>query len=224
MSRSASRWRVPAAAVGAILLHAAFAAWLVLSARAPPSDAARPDVEVSLSPSPATQPAPVEALSAPPRLRADASRTALRPQAATTAPRPARSASPAGVASRSPQPSPGAAEVPAPRTDSFDADAAARRAIAALFACHPEDGGPPDEASRKRCDSTRLAQAHALPHIDGVPAEKRAAYDLQAAADERRRLRMEGPMYDPVVRCTGAGSNFGTGCLPPDAIIHIRSH
>ena len=216
------------AIAAAVLLHAGFVAWLVASAHLAPSAASRPDVEVELAPPPADlPPAVVRAQPRAPAVAAVATRPARptrRPQAPRTDAAPTRPAEASPSVSASTAATPSAETTPArPRTDDgFDADAAARRAIAALFACHSADGAPLDEASRRRCEASRRAQASALPHIADIPPEKRAAYDLQAEADARRRARLEGPLYEPVVRCSGVGSNFGLGCLPPDASHRFR--
>lgn len=229
MSRAARRGRTLAAAGVAALVHAGFVAWLVASAHFAPSAASRPDVEVELAPAPADPPPAV--VRAQPRAPAVAA-VAMRParptrrlQAPGTDAAPARrpeEASPPGAASTATEPPTQTTPARSHADDGFDADAAARRAIAALFACHSVDGAPLDEASRRRCEGSHRTQAAALPHIADIPADKRAAYDMQAEADARRRARLEGPLYEPVVRCSGAGSNFGLGCLPPDASHRFR--
>lgn len=58
--------------------------------------------------------------------------------------------------------------------------------------------------------------------VDPVPSDKREAYDVEAAANARRRAAKEGALAAPVVPCDGPGSNLGGGCLPEEAHTHIR--
>lgn len=59
-----------------------------------------------------------------------------------------------------------------------------------------------------------------------IPDDKRGAYAVEAAANERRRRRYDPdvPMGAPIVACSGAGSNFGLGCVPDTSMITVARH
>ena len=123
------------------------------------------------------------------------------------------------------------------------ATAAARPAVAPSFRLPPGYGRQPDEAAggglrgvlratvgcahedyvhltpaeRERCLGAFARDAGRGLAVDAVPADKRAAYDVEAAANARRRAQREGPLATPVIPCDGPGSNLGGGCLPPEA-------
>lgn len=155
----------------------------------------------------------------PPALHA---RTAPPPRtrpAAPAAPRPGGGAA-AGAAGTSPKP---AGRAPGPQaTDGGDAEGAARALVRTTVGCDHETWLRLSPAERERCDVPFVEGLRSGLHIDPLPADKRADFDRQAAADSRRRTLREGPLYNPAPACTGAGSNFGTGCLAEDAVGHLR--
>lgn len=156
------------------------------------------------APPPATEPLTVELLR-PPRTLATASSSPpprrqagpaqeRRPSPATVSrsaetARPATATSGAGRASEA---APGAAD-----GAGSGSDGDTLRALAALFAYHG-GGGDLDPASLARCEAGRLQASREAPHVDAVPAEKRAYYDAVAAAHEDERgFRPVGAYFDP---------------------------
>jgi hypothetical protein len=138
-----------------------------------------------------------------------------------------------------PAPLPPAAPAPSPPA----ATAAARPVVAPSFRLPPGYGRQPDEAAggglrgvlratvgcahedyvrltpaeREHCLGAFARDAGRGLAVDAVPADKRAAYDVEAAANARRRAQREGAVASPVIPCDGPGSNLGGGCLPPEA-------
>lgn len=109
-----------------------------------------------------------------------------------------------------------------PRADGGDAQGAARALVRNTVGCDHETWLRLSPAERERCNSPFLEGMRSGLHIDALPADKRADFDRQAAADSRKRAYQEGPVYNPVTACAGAGSNYGTGCLADDAVKHLR--
>lgn len=73
-------------------------------------------------------------------------------------------------------------------------------------------------AERARCDAGFAAARNAPPIPP--PDDRLAEFARGREANERKRARREGPLYQPVTACSpgSAGSNFGLGCLAPDAV------
>lgn len=89
-------------------------------------------------------------------------------------------------------------------------------AVRAAIGCSHEEFLRLNAAERAACERKMAQTPPVGAYVDPIPPLKRGAYDRQAAADARRRDH-EGPMRDMFVPCEGVGSNFGIGCLPPDA-------
>lgn len=216
----------------------ALLAWTTPALRLPTTTAA-PDMTVRLipilpldiqrrpSPSAAASPAAAPAAASAPRTARrspappppkplPAPTPIARPAPPAPAPRPTPLPGPAAPALR-PGPSTGKAPAPAPGPDpNGDVHGAVRAAIG----CSHEDFLKLTPAERAACDR-KLAEAKPRgAYVDPIPPLKRGAFDRQAAADARRRDH-EGVMPNPIVACEGLGSNFGTGCLPPEAIHHF---
>ena len=179
------------------------------------------------APPPATEPLTVELLR-PPRTVATASSSSppprrqagpaqeRRPSPATVS-RSAETARPATATSgpgRASDAAPGAAD-----GAGSGSDGDALRALAALFACHG-GGGDLDPASRARCEAGRLRASREAPHVDAMPAEKRAYYDaVSAAHEDERAFRPVGAYFDPRdnrgpsgARSRGVDAGFGYRC------------
>ena len=92
-----------------------------------------------------------------------------------------------------------------------------RGVLRATVGCEHDDFARLSPAERDHCLTTFARDAGRGPSVDAVPAEKRSAYDVEAAANARRRAQREGSIASPVTACDGAGSNLGGGCLPPEA-------
>ena len=92
-----------------------------------------------------------------------------------------------------------------------------RGVLRATVGCAHEDYVHLTPAERERCLGAFARDAGRGLAVDAVPADKRAAYDVEAAANARRRAQREGPLATPVIPCDGPGSNLGGGCLPPEA-------
>ena len=196
------------------------------------------DVTVELSPRTPQAPSPIAApasapshaaraqpVVSPSERRRDAPLPARLPRpspAAPSAPAPpvsrppssqAGSAGPAGPGPPSPNPGPS----PQERTGGDP-----RGAVRAAIGCSHEDFLRLNAVERDACQRKLADQPRgAGPKLDLIDPLKRAGYDRQAAADARRRGH-DGPMSAPVVACSGPGSNFGTGCLPPEAMHSTR--
>ncbi len=80
------------------------------------------------------------------------------------------------------------------------------------------------KAEQERCAQRFGDAARKATPFSGLDPLKRGRFDDQAAADEKKRQRRDGTMPDLVVPCTGAGSNFGTGCLPDASLMHMKPH
>lgn len=97
-----------------------------------------------------------------------------------------------------------------------------RGAVRAAIGCSHEDFLRLSAAERDACQRRMAEQPRIIgPKLDLIDPLKRKAYDQQAAADARRRDH-EGPMSAPVIPCSGVGSNFGVGCVPPEAMHSAR--
>jgi hypothetical protein len=92
-----------------------------------------------------------------------------------------------------------------------------RGVLRATVGCAHEDYVHLTPAEREHCLGAFARDAGRGLAVDAVPADKRAAYDVEAAANARRRAQREGPLATPVIPCDGPGSNLGGGCLPPEA-------
>ncbi len=92
-----------------------------------------------------------------------------------------------------------------------------RGVLRATVGCAHEDYVRLTAAEREHCLGAFARDAGRSMAVDAVPSDKRAAYDLEAAANARRRALREGPIASPVVPCDGPGANLGGGCLPPEA-------
>lgn len=92
-----------------------------------------------------------------------------------------------------------------------------RGVLRATVGCEHEDYVRLSPAERDHCLAAFARDAGRAPAVDAMPAEKRAAYDVEAVANARRRAQREGSIASPVIACDGAGSNLGGGCLPPEA-------
>lgn len=172
-------------------------------------------------PRPATTRRSVRPASPPPLPAAPAPTPARRPRSLASPPAvppPGGAASGAGVASARPA-GRGAATG---ASEGGDAEGAARALVRNTVGCDHETWLRLSPAERERCDAPLLEGMRSGLRIDPVPGDKRLGFDRQAAADARRRAFQEGPVYSPTTACTGAGSNYGTGCLPDDAIKHLR--
>ncbi len=90
--------------------------------------------------------------------------------------------------------------------------------------CDVEDAVQLTREEKEACAKRFGDMAKKASPFSAIPDDKRGAYSVQAAADERRRAAREGPTGQPVVACDGPGSNFGVGCLPESAIHHFKQH
>ncbi len=69
---------------------------------------------------------------------------------------------------------------------------------------------------RAVCDEKLGLAASKAPVLGlGIEAGKQLRFDQTAAERARTRRAREGSMTQPMVNCTGVGSNFGVGCTPP---------
>lgn len=73
-----------------------------------------------------------------------------------------------------------------------------------------------NQAERDACNEKQgLAASQAKVLGLGIEAQKQGRFDAVAAEKARTRRGREGTMTQPMVTCTGVGSNFGVGCTPP---------
>ena len=79
-------------------------------------------------------------------------------------------------------------------------------------------------AEHERCNQHYGEVARKAPNFNGIDPVKRAGYEAQVEADERRRANRTGPVQELVVPCDGEGSNLGGGCLPDSAMMHFHPH
>jgi hypothetical protein len=71
-------------------------------------------------------------------------------------------------------------------------------------------------AERDACNEKQgLASRNAKMLGLGIEAGKQGRFDQTAAEKARVRRSRQGSMTQPMVGCTGVGSNFGVGCNPP---------
>ena len=97
-----------------------------------------------------------------------------------------------------------------------------RGVLRATVGCAHEDYVHLTQAERDHCLAAFARDAGHGMAVDVVPADKRAAYDVEAAANARRRANKTGPLVSPVVACDGPGSNLGAGCLPPESHVTVK--
>ena len=166
----------------------------------------------------------------PPERRAAARRT-LPAQPKAEPPKPEqRPTSPHAANARPAQAAPEAAAAPAasgavkgPPPAPGD-QTGVQEALRTSVGCDFEKTVRLTRAERDRCNQTIGEQARAAPAFSGIEINKRARFDAQADADERRRANRTGPMQEQVVGCAGEGSNFGLGCLSDSAVMHVHPH
>lgn len=92
-----------------------------------------------------------------------------------------------------------------------------RGVLRATVGCAHENYIGLTQAERERCATAYVRDASRGARVDPVPSDKRNAYDVEAAANVRRRAAKEGGTASPVVACDGPGANLGGGCLPAEA-------
>jgi colicin import membrane protein len=97
-----------------------------------------------------------------------------------------------------------------------------RGVLRATVGCEHQDYARLTAAERERCLQAFGRDARGAGLIDGIPQDKRVAFDAQALADEKKRQARTGPLGQPIVKCEGQGSNMGAGCLPDDAHIKVK--
>ncbi len=143
------------------------------------------------------------------------------------APRPApppapSSPAPAAAAAARSAPAPDFRLPPGYGRQTEEAGGGLKGVLRATVGCAHEDFVHLTAAERDHCLSAFARDAgHGLA-VDAVPADKRAAYDVEAAANARRRANKTGPLVAPVVACDGPGSNLGGGCLPADSHVTVK--
>ena len=96
--------------------------------------------------------------------------------------------------------------------------------LRASVGCSNEEATHLNAAEREACNARFAKEGRKATLFIGIDPEKRARFDEQVAADERKRGVREGAVPVLVTPCTGNGSNFGTGCLPDSAMMHARAH
>jgi hypothetical protein len=179
----------------------------------PPSKTANIWLMPRLTPQQHKTAAPV-AVQAPPRL-APTQKPPLAPQ-----PSPIQSA-----ATNAPgKPAPAGAPPGPPPSLGSDSGQGVREALRTTVGCDADRVVRLTPAEQARCNQSVGEMASKPAPFMGIDPLKRGRFDAQAEADERRRAAREGPMQELVVPCTGQGSNFGMGCLPDSAIMHIHQH
>ena len=105
---------------------------------------------------------------------------------------------------------------------SDDTGGGLRGVLRATVGCDHQDFSRLSDAERQRCQNAFLRDAGRGSRVDVIPSGKRDAYDLEAAANARRRMQKEGSTASPIVPCDGPGSNLGGGCLPPEAHTGVK--
>lgn len=184
-----------------MLFHLSFLTALVLGAHtvfhAKPSAT---DIQIELLRPPVTRPKP-----RPPKAQRASPVAVLRPHEARTPPPPSAPA-PFVVAPAPPRPA-AAPATPAPEPARSPL-LGLGEAMAKVLGCSDSARTGMTDAQRAACDK-RLAEdvrnAKKLPLM--IPPEKKAAWD-------REMWKRHKPMGDPMVPCTGPGSNFGFACIP----------
>ena len=88
--------------------------------------------------------------------------------------------------------------------------------------CESADAVHLTAEERARCNERFAQDARGAQPFSGIDPDKRGAYSVQAAADERKRAAREGMGASPIVSCSGVGSNMGVGCLPDSAMGRVR--
>ena len=179
---------------------------------------------------PAPKASSAPAASAP--ARASPTARPVRPVAAPTphpaSPRPAPPAPPIKAPAAPSAPSaptvPGGA--PAGRSSALATvegeGGGAEQALRTSVGCDYEHMVHLSPAERDKCSQSIGATAKRAPTFNGIDPAKRARFDEQVAADERRRAARTGPMAQPIGACEGQQSNLGGGCLSDSAIGHLR--
>lgn len=90
--------------------------------------------------------------------------------------------------------------------------------------CESADALHLTSEERARCAERFAQDARRSEEFSGIDPAKRGAFAAQAAADEHKRFMRDNQANAPLfVPCTGAGSNFGVGCLPDTAVGHVRT-
>jgi hypothetical protein len=197
----------------------------------------QPPIVVSLLHLPST-PTVHHAASAPPSSASARAPVIGRAPIAPTLPnlhvpqRPAPGAPPSPLAAPSAPgagQTPGAADKPgtsyAPGPEPYaDAERGVGAFLRGTVGCDYGSAARLTKAEQTRCAERFGDAARKAAPFSGLDPLKRGRFDDQAAADEKKRQGREGPMTALVVPCSGAGSNFGTGCLPDASIMHIKPH
>jgi hypothetical protein len=165
--------------------------------------------------------------------RAAAARRA--PLSTTVKPAPAPAAHVPPPQPAPPQPAQGAAAVPgkgapaagrgtpAPAAQGIEDGLGAQQALRTSVGCDYDRLVRLNPGEKDRCNQTFGAEAKKGRPFNGIDIAKRARFDAQAEADDRRRALREGSMPQ-VVACDGPGADDHGGCLPPSAIAHIPIH
>ena len=152
----------------------------------------------------------------------DRPREVRQAEAPRPAPLPPAPSSPAPAAAARSAPAPDFRLPPGYGRQSDEAGGGLKGVLRATVGCAHEDFAHLTAAEREHCLSAFARDAgHGLA-VDAVPADKRAAYDVEAAANARRRANKTGPLVAPVVACDGPGSNLGGGCLPADSHVTVK--
>jgi hypothetical protein len=155
-----------------------------------------------------------------------AARAPPRPLLAAKAPPLAPIPSPIQSAATAPpgKPAPPGAQPGPPPNAGLETGQGVRDVLRTTVGCDADRVLHLTPAERARCNQSVGEMAKKQAPFMGIDPLKRGRFDDQAEADERRRAAREGPMQELIVPCTGQGSNFGVGCLPDSAIMHIHQH
>lgn len=153
----------------------------------------------------ADAPTPLRPHLAPPTVAAPASPVAAAPRApATVAPTP---------------PTVGVAPGPLPAAEG---GRGVRAMLRATVGCDYDSILHLTAEEKAKCAERFAKQARNAPTFIATPGEKLGGYMEEVRANERKQRYREGNLPTPVVACSGAGSNFGLGCLPADAIHSVK--
>ncbi len=105
-----------------------------------------------------------------------------------------------------------------------DSQRGVRAMLRATVGCSNEDATHLTPAEREACAQRFGKEAKKAEPFSGIDPDKRARFDEQVTADERKRGVRDGAQPVMIVPCTGNGSNFGRGCLPDSAMMHAKVH
>ena len=151
------------------------------------------------------------------------SQLAAAPKSPAQAPAPLPPAKPTASAAAPFVPAPGFRLPPGyGRTADTDVGGGLRGVLRSTVGCAHENYAALTQAERERCAKAFVRDAARGVRVDPLPSDKRESYDVEAAANARRRAAREGGTASPIVSCDGPGSNLGGGCLPDEAHAHIK--